>query len=77
MAINGYSPLHLAAVRNDLKAVEILLQNGADHTLTTPIDDYCTATEEAKHLGNLKAYQFITDYQKSKRKHIRNKKWIK
>ena len=49
---NGWTPLHMASVRNDIKAVKILLDSGADCTLKTPIDDYATAEQEAAHRGN-------------------------
>ncbi len=44
---NGWTPLHMAAVRNDIEAVKILLEAGADRTLQTKIDDYATPEEEA------------------------------
>ena len=62
MANNGWSPLHMAAARNDLEAIKILLDNGADTTLKTIIDDYCTAEQEAKILGNHKAAELIRTY---------------
>lgn len=53
MAVNGYSPLHLAVIRKDLKAVRLLLKNGADTNLKTCVDDYCTAEETARICGYL------------------------
>ena len=35
MGINSWSPLLMAAARNDLQAIKILLNNGADTTLKT------------------------------------------
>ena len=67
MATNGWSPLHMAAVRNDLKAIKILLDNGADTTLKTIIDDYCTAEQEATIVGKHEAAGLIRAY-KSKAK---------
>ena len=62
MAINGWSPLHMAAARNDLQAIKILLDNGADITLKTIIDNYCTAEQEAAILGKHEAAELIRTY---------------
>ncbi|MCL2154094.1 MAG: ankyrin repeat domain-containing protein [Leptospirales bacterium] len=59
MALNSWSPLHLAAARNDLEAIKILLDNKADTTLKTIIDDYCTAEQEATILGKHEAAELI------------------
>jgi len=59
MGINSWSPLHMAAARNDLHAIKILLDNGADRTLKTIIDDYCTAEQEAMILGKHEAAALI------------------
>ena len=67
MAINSWSPLHMAACRNDLEAIKILLDNGADITLRTTIDNYCTAEQEAVILGKQEAAELIRTY-KSKAK---------
>lgn len=37
MGFNGWSPLHMAAARNELEAVKILLDNGADPSLKPPL----------------------------------------
>lgn len=52
LAVNGWSPLHLAAVRKDIKAVRLLLKNGANTHLKTCIDDYHTAEQEARKYGH-------------------------
>lgn len=62
MATNGWSPLHMAAARNDLQAIKILLDNGADTTLRTIIDDYETAEEQALASGNHEAAELIRTY---------------
>ena len=62
MGFNGWSPLHMAAARNDLEAIKILLDNGADTTLKTIIDNYCTAEEEALLLGKPEAAELIRTY---------------
>ena len=56
---NGWSPLHMAAARNDLQAIKILLDNGANTTLKTIIDNYCTAEQEAVILGKHEAAELI------------------
>lgn len=48
LAVNGWSPLHLAVARKDIKAVQLLLKNGANTYLKTCIDDYHTAEEAAR-----------------------------
>jgi ankyrin repeat protein len=53
--INDWTPLHLAAARNDLTALRILLHHGADRRLRTRIDDYATPAEEARILGATEA----------------------
>lgn len=45
--LNDWTPLHYAANRNDLRAVEILLAHGADPSARTRIDELTTALEEA------------------------------
>lgn len=64
MALNSWSPLHMAAVRNDLKAIEILLKNGADRNLITCVDDYCNAEEEARYYGNIAAADLIRNFER-------------
>lgn len=51
LAVNGWSPLHLAVARKDVKAIKLLLKNGANRYLKTCIDDYETAEEAAKKYG--------------------------
>ena len=62
MTFNSWSPLHIAAARNDLQAIKILLDNGADTTLRTIIDDYSTAEQEAAILGKPEAAELIRNY---------------
>ena len=57
--INDWTPLHLAAVREDLEALQILLKNGADASIRTEIDGYATPLEEARSLGKLKSVAFL------------------
>jgi hypothetical protein len=42
----------MAAVRNDVEALKILHEAGADFTIRTVIDEYATPLEEAIALGN-------------------------
>jgi ankyrin repeat protein len=59
---NGWTPLHMAAVRNDIEAVKILLDSGADCSLTTPIDEYTTAAQEATLRGHHEVEKLIRAY---------------
>jgi len=49
--INDYTPLHMAVSEHNLRAVEILLQAGADPRLRTRIDSCETPQEMAKEAG--------------------------
>jgi uncharacterized protein len=49
--LNDYTPLHMAAGEGNLRAVEILLEAGADARLRTRIDDYETPRELAEKAG--------------------------
>ena len=49
--VNDYTPLHMAAVQNDAKAIEILLAHGADPEVRTRVDDYATPLEELQYHG--------------------------
>ena len=58
---NDYTPLHAAAVSEDLEALRLLLDAGADPTRRTRIDAYAAPVEEALHLGKLKSVAFLED----------------
>ena len=49
--LNDYTPLHTAAGERNLRAVEILLEGGADPRLRTRIDDCETPREIAEKAG--------------------------
>lgn len=59
---NDWTPLHLAAVRDDKEAMQILLDAGADRTRRTVIDNYATPAEEARILGHTDSADFIDGY---------------
>jgi len=57
--INDWTPLHYAAVTDDLEAIELLLAHGADPNARTRIDDCATPLEEAERLSQAKAVQLL------------------
>lgn len=59
IGIHGYAPAHLAAVRNDVEALEVLHEKGADFSLRTTVDDYATPLEEARSLRRRHAAEAI------------------
>lgn len=48
---NDWTPAHHAAVRNDVRALKMLVEAGADLSICTRIDEYATPLEEAMRLG--------------------------
>ncbi|MGB5472405.1 MAG: ankyrin repeat domain-containing protein [Gammaproteobacteria bacterium] len=57
--INDWTSLHMAAARNDVKALKLLLDYGADSTAKTRIDNYATPLEEARMLGSNDAVKYL------------------
>lgn len=57
--VNDWTPLHLAAARNDVESLKLLLKFGADSSTRTRIDDYATPLEEARTLGCREAVAFL------------------
>lgn len=60
--INGWTPLHLAAIRDDETAMRILLEAGSDRSVTTLCDDDANAEDEARKLGHVKSANFIANF---------------
>jgi len=59
--INDWTPTHMAAAREDIEALKILIKHGADLTVRTNIDHYATPLEEAEILGKTKSVSFLQD----------------
>ena len=57
--INEWTPAHLAAARDDVEALRILVAHGADLSIRTDIDDFATPLEEARTLGSRNAVAFL------------------
>ncbi|HXT00661.1 MAG TPA: ankyrin repeat domain-containing protein [Elusimicrobiota bacterium] len=57
--INDWTPAHMAAARDDIKALDILIRHGADLSIRTEIDDYATPLEEARHLGKVNIVRYL------------------
>ena len=49
--LNDWTPLHMAVAQQSPEAIRILLENGADASLRTRIDDCLTPREEAEQAG--------------------------
>ncbi len=56
---NDWTPAHLAAARDDVEALRLLVQYGADLNIRTDIDDYSTPLEEARSLGKRNAASYL------------------
>jgi len=61
--INDWSATHLAAARDDVPALELLVKYGADLTIRTRIDDYNTPLEEARLLKKRNAIKFLAQFE--------------
>jgi ankyrin repeat protein len=57
--INDWTPAHMAAARDDVEALRLLVRYGADLTIRTDIDDYSTPLEEARSMGKLNAASYL------------------
>lgn len=65
--VNDWTPLHHAAIRDDRRAMQILLDAGADPAIRTRIDDRATPEEEARNLGHVASADFLRDYVPARR----------
>jgi ankyrin repeat protein len=61
--LNDWTPLHMAAARNEVEAVKVLLRHGADVQARTRIDDYATPLEEARILGGYDAARVLKQFE--------------
>lgn len=57
--INDWTPAHMAAFRNDVDALKILGDAGADFSIRTRIDDRQTPLEEALSSGKTDAVRYL------------------
>lgn len=57
--INDWTPLHMAAARNDVQAAKLLIEYGADLMARTRIDDHATPLEEAQMLGSSDVVKYL------------------
>ena len=63
--INNWTPAHMAAVRNDVQSLKMLVEHGADLTIKTAIDNYATPLEEALILSRFVDCQAAIEYLQS------------
>lgn len=56
---NDWTPAHMAAAKDDVDALRMLVQHGADLSIRTEIDDYATPLEEARNLRKVNAVRFL------------------
>jgi ankyrin repeat protein len=57
--INDWTPAHMAAARDDVEALRILVRYGADLSIRTGIDDYATPLDEARLLRAENAVRYL------------------
>ena len=62
--LNDWTPLHYAANRDDVAAIELLLAHGAGVDASTRIDDFTTPIEEAERLSHKSAVEALKRRQK-------------
>ena len=63
--VNDWTPAHMAAARDDVEALTILVRHGADLSIRTEIDDYATPLEEVRHLGRTNAVRYLESLSKT------------
>lgn len=57
--IHDWTPAHMAAARDDVDALRVLVAHGADLSIRTVIDDCATPLEEARSLGKQAAARYL------------------
>jgi ankyrin repeat protein len=57
--INDWTPAHMAAAREDIRALELLVKYGADLSVRTRIDNFATPLEEANLLKCQEAVKYL------------------
>lgn len=57
--INDWTPAHMAAARDDVDALKVLIRYRADLSIRTEIDHYTTPLQEARNLGSLNAAKYL------------------
>ncbi len=57
--VNDWTPAHKAAASDDVAALRVLVEHGADLSIRTAIDDCATPLEEARILGKLAAVKYL------------------
>lgn len=61
--VNDWTAAHMAAVREDIESLKLLIKYGADLNERTRIDSYATPLEEARELKKVKAVEFLEGLQ--------------
>lgn len=61
--VNGWTPLHVAAGRDDVDLISLLLDRGADPTIRTNVDDYETPLELAQRCDRHAATALLQTYE--------------
>jgi hypothetical protein len=61
--VDDYTPAHLAAARDDVGSLKLLVQYGADLQIRTRIDRFATPLEEAEYLGAMNALRYLRELQ--------------
>ena len=56
---NDWTPAHLAAARDHVESLRVLVQYGVDLAIRTEIDECTTPLEEARNLRQLNAVRFL------------------
>jgi ankyrin repeat protein len=57
--INDWTPAHMAAAREDIRALGLLVKYDADLSIRTRIDNFATPLEEAKLLKCVEAVKYL------------------